>query len=134
MNKLDFINNCKISCVFKRTRVRCLLFWINTHLADNPLDSSLILSSKRSESLMKCEKSIYIFFLIFFFIAFKMLIEAWLKVPSECERVVQRLDLWNMREILHISVGRGQAVCTVEASWILNPFLFRQHFHLVSSH
>lgn len=42
---------------------------------------------------MKCEKIIYLFFLIFLFSALKMLIEAWLKVSSECVMVVQRLDL-----------------------------------------
>lgn len=83
----------------KRT-VRCLLFWINTHLTGNLMDSSSILSSKKSESLMKCEKNIYFFFLISLFNALKMLIEAWLKVSSVCVKVVQRLDLWNTKEIL----------------------------------
>lgn len=57
------------------------------------MDSSSILSSKKSESLMKCEKNIYFFFLISLFNALKTLIEAWLKVSSVCVKVVQRLDL-----------------------------------------
>lgn len=57
------------------------------------MDSSSILSSKKSESLMKCEKNIYFFFLISLFNALKTLIEAYIKVSSECVKVVQRLDL-----------------------------------------